>query len=194
MTSDIQIPPELAAGHGGPDFVRFGIKLANTIRRVGGLGPSETVLDIGCGPGRMAVGIGEILGWANDYIGFDIKLADIEAARTHITSAHPSFRFEHVDIHNIHYNRDGAIQPLEVRFPAADGSIDFCLATSLFTHMFPADVQHYLHEARRVMKPGARFFSTWFVLDEVSRAGIAAGTSPRFSFAHRLDRVSSPIL
>jgi hypothetical protein len=41
---------------------------------------------------------------------------------------------------------------------------------SVFTHMFPADVKHYMTEIVRVLKPSGRCLSTFFLLNEESLA------------------------
>ena len=54
-------------------------------------------------------------------------------------------------------------------FPCADNSFDLVFLTSVFTHMFAGDVENYLSEISRVLKPGGKCLITWFLLDEVSR-------------------------
>jgi SAM-dependent methyltransferase len=81
------------------------------------------------------------------------------------------------------YNPKGKYQPSEFRFPYEDASFDFAFATSLFTHMFPSDVKHYLHEITRVLKPGGRCFCTYFLLNEESLALTAAGKGT-YQFEH----------
>ena len=57
------------------------------------------------------------------------------------------------------------------------GSFDFVFLKSVFTHMRPAGVEHYLREMRRVMKPGACCLATAFLLDQESNQLIASGQS-----------------
>ena len=181
--ADITIPADRAINHGGAEFAAGGRKFAETMKLWGGLGPQDAVLDIGSGPGRMAIGIGEMNGWSNSLIGFDVIKVDIDAATREITSRHPSFVFHHIDAWNVHYNRGGTLQSHEISFPAEGETIDFAFATSVFTHMFRDEVAHYLRETFRTLKPGGRLLSTWFVLDEVVRAACNAETA-RYRFAH----------
>ena len=44
------------------------------------------------------------------------------------------------------------------------GGRDVAFLTSVFTHMLPEDVEHYLDELARVLKPGGRTLITWFLL------------------------------
>ncbi|QNM82387.1 class I SAM-dependent methyltransferase [Sphingomonas sabuli] len=180
----IDIPQPLTINHGGtPEEARkIGAKWAETFELLGGLGPDQAILDIGCGPGRMAIAIGDRFDWRNDYTGFEIVRDDVAFARRTISKAHPTFEFVHIDAYNVQYNPLGKVEPTAVRFPADDRSIDFCFATSIFTHLFAADSAHYVREAARVTR--GTFLSTWFVIDEGFPKAIEAGTS-RFGFPHR---------
>ncbi|ORW33326.1 hypothetical protein AWB91_09405 [Mycobacterium paraense] len=59
------------------------------------------------------------------------------------------------------------------------------LLASLFTHMLPSDVKHYLHEIVRVLKPGGRNLNTFFLLNEESSALIKEGKAS-FNFQHEM--------
>lgn len=50
-------------------------------------------------------------------------------------------------------------------FPYPDHSFDLVIATSVFTHLLTEATDHYLAEAARVLSPGGRMFSTWFLVD-----------------------------
>lgn len=181
--TDIHIPQDRARNHGGDEFLSGGAKFAETFEMFGGLKGSDRVLDIGCGAGRMAIGIGERYGWTNRLTGFDIIKVDVDVCRQGITGRHPNFQFHHVDAWNGHYNSEGTVQPHEVVFPAADGSIDFAFATSVFTHMFRREVAHYLAECLRVLRPGGTLLTSWFILTDEALESAHAGRS-RFGFLH----------
>lgn len=109
------------------------------------------LLDMGCGPGRTA----RFLMLRDDvrYVGFDIFKPAIDwANRFLVPFSGARFRFEHFDAHSAHYNPRGALKAVEVRFPAADASIDLAFAASLFTHLLEPDARHYLRESARVLK------------------------------------------
>jgi hypothetical protein len=53
--------------------------------------------------------------------------------------------------------------------------VGFALAKSLFTHLLPADAQHYLHELRRVLMPSRYLFLTAFLFEP--------GSVPSFRYA-----------
>ncbi|HLP46601.1 MAG TPA: class I SAM-dependent methyltransferase, partial [Candidatus Kapabacteria bacterium] len=94
-----------------------------------------------------------------------------------ITPRASHFHFQLADIYNSGYNPSGKLKALDYRFPYEDGAFDFVFLTSVFTHMLPADMEHYLAEIRRVLKSGGRCFGTYFLLNKESLELINAGTS-----------------
>ncbi len=177
----LRVPRALAHGAGNGDAEAIGRKWARTFANLGGLSAQDRILDIGCGPGRMAIGIGERFGWSNAYAGFDIKRGDIAFCTKTISRRHASFAFVHLDIRNDLYNPTGAIAATAAVFPAAMGTIDFAFATSVFTHMLPAEVQRYLDEAARVLAPKGRLVCSLYCLRDDAPAG-----ARRFAFAHQV--------
>ena len=163
------------------DFSRLGREFLDLFTRLGGLQPSEDVLDIGCGPGRMAVPLSGYLAAGARYEGFDLVGEEVRWCQEHITPRFPNFHFERVGVHNARYNPQGSVTADSFRFPYPDGSFDFVFATSVLTHMLAPDVEHYLDEIARVLRPSGRALLTWFLLTDESRAALP---SERFSFAH----------
>jgi len=53
--------------------------------------------------------------------------------------------------------------------------------------MFADDVENYLAEISRVLRPGGTVLITWFLLDDVSRKS----DHPVLNFAHDIDAVSA---
>jgi SAM-dependent methyltransferase len=175
--SDPLLPPTRLMFVGGSrrDFRRLGDKWVQTFIRVADLSPADDVLDVGCGVGRMAVALAHYLSPSARYEGFDIVPEGIDWCRQAISTRFPRFGFNHADIYNQEYNPDGTLQASEYVFPYADESFDFVFLTSVFTHMLPGDVRHYLGEVWRVLRPGGRSLVTWFVLDTVARARVERG-------------------
>ena len=142
-----------------------------------GLQPREVVLDVGCGIGRIGATLAEYLRPPGRYEGFDIMPQAIEWCQKAITPRHPHCRFTLADVYNATYNPRGKFKASEYRFPYEDESFDLIFLTSVFTHMLPRDVEHYVAEIARVLKPGGRFAISFYLLNERSREGIRAGTS-----------------
>jgi SAM-dependent methyltransferase len=171
------IPPRrLSFVYGGGDAAAIGQEFKNYFIQQAGMKPTDSVLDIGCGIGRMAVPLTEYLSQGR-YEGFDTMPRGISWCRDNITGQFPNFRFQHTDIYNKSYNPSGKIQPADFRFPYDAGQFDFAFAVSVFTHMFPSDISRYLREAARVLKPGGVSLFSWFILNQDSMRLLEEGRS-----------------
>jgi len=153
---------------------------------IGGLQPDHAVLEPGCGTGRMAVALADFLSSRGSYDGFDVVPDAVDWCLENISPEHPNFRFRHVDVSNQAYNPDGKLEPGEFAFPYPDAGFDFVFLTSVFTHMLPPDVRHYLAEIRRVPRPGGSCLMTFFLLNDDAREAIRAGRTHR-RFEHEGD-------
>lgn len=179
------LPPRGLSFVGRSDFEKTGEEFLGHFKELGALSPTDRVLDVGCGIGRMAIPLTTYLR-GGSYEGFDVGREMIRWCRRHITPQHPDFRFTWAPIYNRKYNPFGTIPATEFRFPYEDDSFDFALATSLFTHLTPADARHYLGELGRVLRPGATSLLTFFLLTPESEEEIAAGRAA-LEFRHGVD-------
>ena len=170
------IPPEdIWIAFGGGDFQAMGEKLLRQFIEYADLKSDERVLDVGCGAGRAAVPLTAYLGEKGSYRGFDTYPFGVNWCREHITPRHPRFVFELADVYNQLYNPYGQTPASQYRFPYEDDSFDFIIASSVFTHMLPADMTRYFSEMARVLSPGGRAFITYYLLGEQSKALLAMG-------------------
>jgi SAM-dependent methyltransferase len=149
-------------------FHRLGKDLLNLLVRYGGLKPDDKVLDIGCGPGRIAIPLTQFLSARGSYDGFDIVEKFIQHCQRVITPSYPRFHFQRADIFNTSYNPKGGECEHSFVFPYPDNSFDFVFLTSVFTHLLSDGVENYLSEIHRVLKPGGRCFATYFLLNAES--------------------------
>ena len=123
------------------------------------LPPNPSVLDIGCGTGRIAHLLTTIHGLR--YIGFDVLPGSVQWCKA---TFDPLFgdrmRFVHFDGYSKAYNAAGTVKPKDYRFPAENESIDLAFAFSVFTHLLEEDARHYLSETQRCLRQsGLALFS-----------------------------------
>ena len=172
ITHPLVPPDELIDGTGGGDFIAIGDEFFALFRRAC-LRPTDDVLDVGCGSGRMAR---PLAGWLEGrYEGFDVAPEAIEWCRSRITPRHPNFRFALLDVANDLYNPNGSTSAASVRFPYGDDSFDFAVLTSVFTHLVPAELLHYLDELARVMRAGGTVFATYYLLEPEVEVALSEG-------------------
>jgi SAM-dependent methyltransferase len=142
----------------GETFVRYLIELCQ-------LQPHETILDVGCGCGRMAIPLIRYLNDKGSYEGFDTDAKAVQWCTHHITPKRPRFHFQVSDVHSRWYNPRGTHQASEYKFPYGDKTFDCVFLTSVFTHLLPEGVENYLSEVSRVMNDGGRCLITLFLLN-----------------------------
>lgn len=148
-----------------------------------GLRPEHRVLDIGSGIGNLAIGLLDYL--QGGFDGVEIHAEAVHWCQQTITPAHPTFRFHRADVSSGAYNPDGARSPSTYRFPFPDQTFDFIFLSSVFTHMLPDTVEHYVSEISRLLVPGGVCVASYFLLNDETRRGVQAGRSfMTFGIAH----------
>lgn len=137
-----------AVGRGSYDVIGL---LELELLKQAGLAPDSTLVDFGCGTGRLAVqAIGALP--QGHYIGIDISKEMLRRLEIRLRELPKQGR-----VSLLH-------QPSDV-FPLEDGSVDMLCAFSVFTHMEHEDTFRYLKDARRVVKPGGRFVFSCLPVD-----------------------------
>ncbi|HSS36772.1 MAG TPA: class I SAM-dependent methyltransferase [Patescibacteria group bacterium] len=186
----LPLPPAKLRFMGENDerFVQVGDELAALLVAYG-LTPDSVVLDVGCGYGRLGLGILHSTDHRGRYLGFDILQPQIDWCRTTISPSFPMMRFAHLDIRNERYNPGGTIEPAKASFPARSASTDVCALFSVFTHLYRPDIERYLDEIRRVLRPGGVAVTTWFLFDQ-ARLPDATSSSATYPMIHVLDEVT----
>jgi len=168
---------------GSADYIAVGEEFSRYFVDLCELKPDDRVLDVASGTGRMARPLTRYLKGGN-YEGIDIVAPSVQwCQRTY--SRYPNFHFHFADIYNKGYNPDGKYKATEYRFPFETSSFDFVFLTSVFTHMLPQDMEHYLSEVVRVLKPNKRCLITYFLINPTVRKLINEGVS-HYSFKYEL--------
>ena len=105
------------------------------------LKPGESVLDVGCGTGTLAIA-------AERHVGRDGGVSAIDASAEMIATAGKKARKAGMEIDF----RNESIEAL----PFPDGQFDAVLSTMMLHHLPRKAREAGLHEIRRVLKPGGR--------------------------------------
>lgn len=137
-----ELPPETSIGGGDYDLIGR-IELSALLDA--GLQAEHTLVDFGCGTGRLAVHVIPRLP-RGAYIGIDISRTMLEHARSSVASRCAGTSCE-----------VSWTQQKGTAFSLPGSSVDFFAAFSVFTHMEHEDAYRYLADSHRVVRPGGRF-------------------------------------
>jgi SAM-dependent methyltransferase len=141
------------------------------IERARPVGPSDRILDLGCGTGIVSRRLRDRLGGAARVTGVDASAAMLEMAR----SLAPELEWREANA---------------MALPFDDGSFELVLSQQML--QFVPDRAAALREVRRVLRPGGRVvLSTWRprgeqplyeILGTLAEAQFGASSDPRFAF------------
>ena len=125
----------------------------------------ESVFDFGCGCGRIARQLIQQQPPPQRYLGIDLHPEMVAWCQANLTPAAPNFTFVHHDVFHESFN-PGSNERRSGSLPASDESATLLIAHSVFTHILQDDVEHYLHEFTRIMRPDGVARATFFLFDK----------------------------
>jgi ubiquinone/menaquinone biosynthesis C-methylase UbiE len=170
------VPPRGYIFTGSPasanNYLEQGIKQLNLLKKHTFLNPSDYVLDVGCGIGRTAIALTNYLDETGRYEGFDAVGKGVEWCNRKIKRDFTNFNFTFVPIYNDLYN-NSEIKANTYVFPYSDNLFDKVFLFSVFTHMQIDEIQHYLLEIERVLKPSGICLATLFTYNDENEDFIA---------------------
>lgn len=137
----------------------------------------NTIIDLGCGTGILAIAAEPLVSEGGRYIGLDVNPVDIAFCKQHYPS--PPFEFQHVEAHNAAYAFE---QSGQKHWSVMDKSADLVTALSVWSHLNELDAVFYMQDVYRILRPGGKAIITGFVLDETYEASLEARTDDTGTF------------
>ncbi len=175
-------PPRGKIFIGSGDFIRQGKKLSEHLIKYGRLNPENRVLDVGCGIGRTAIPLTQILNEKGSYEGFDVVRSGIKWCRKKISTHYPNFNFKHINLKNDLYNLSTCEEAKNFVFPYNDDEFDLVFLFSVFTHMLPGDVDNYIKQISRVLKNGGVCIATFFIYNNDAKKFMVNNQGLKFNY------------
>ena len=124
-----------------------------------GYDPHQLLVDIGCGQGRLAIGLVRRFPLGR-YLGLDVARRSIDWCREAIEARFPSYQFRHLDVVNARYNPAGKPLRPGFRLPVASYTADVVYMWGLVTNMEPEHLPVYAAETSRMLRNGGKVFVT----------------------------------
>ncbi len=162
---------------------------------------NSNILDIGVGCGRWAH-------WLRDYnfrgrrfkgtyVGIDIDPEQIAWCQANFDAER--FRFHHSTDASTSYNQAGA--KADYRVPETENLFDLVFSNSLLTHVLEGQLEVYVRESYRLLKPGGTMMHSHFNLDHppatygtrhtfrhtIGNAHVESMAQPEAAVAYRTD-------
>jgi SAM-dependent methyltransferase len=159
-------------------YVRSALEEAKRLKDALGLGPASRLLDVGCGPGRIPIGLLGASIPLGRYDGVDVDKRAIRWCKKFISGSHPEYHFWHVDAKNERYNPHGRELTPAFSLPFDSGVFDIIYLWGIFVHLIENDVRIYTRELRRVLSPGGKVFLNASVEEGVPPMTVNPGNFP----------------
>ena len=160
------------------EFVGSGDRIADMLVAYADLRPEQSVLDIGCGIGRVARALTARLSTSGQYQGFDVDPAAVAWCQR-AYAAFGNFSFTHAPVGYVNVRGSAPTRGEEYVFPYPEATIDLAFSVSVYTHLGRAIIDHYLAETSRVLRPGGMCVNTFFVIDDFAVEAMSAGSADR---------------
>jgi len=138
------------------------LKLIESIEATGISFEEKNILDIGCGNGRLAIGL--MLGERNprNYLGLDI-IPDCIKFGNEAFAKWPAYKFALLEVNNARYYSKAKNKGVGAAFPVKPGIWDVLICSSLFTHIKNESlIIQYFDQMNTAAQEEAKIFMTFF--------------------------------
>jgi ubiquinone/menaquinone biosynthesis C-methylase UbiE len=181
---DIPVHLMKLTGGGADTFERIAIEHLKILSELVGLSSEQVILEIGCGIGRDAIPLTEIISTRGSYIGIDIYKKSIDWCIKNISEKNKSFKFNFWDIKDEWFNPEGLRVLNDFKIEASDNSVDRIFLQSVFTHLLESDIQYYFNDFSRILKGDGKIYATFFIVDKEIIS--SQSTSSYITFNHEV--------
>jgi len=148
-------------------FLSNGDTLLNWLKRDTHYHNHCSIVDIGCGYGRLAHAFLRDADFQGRYLGVDILDKQIQWCKDNLAcDGAKKVSFQYLDVQNERYNKKGRLSTADVKVNIADHSADIVCFFSVFTHMYYDDIKNYLRLAGRLLTKGGEILGTFFLMNE----------------------------
>ncbi len=145
------LPPRRLVSQVPGDFRKVGREFLSHFTTLAGFRPDQRVIDIGCGPGRMAIPLTGYMSAEGSYEGADTWSEAIEWCASRITPRFANFRFTSL--------AGGSGDP---EFPYNNGEFDFAIVCAI-SRLDEKAFRKFVLEAGRLLRRDGVYFGTCFV-------------------------------
>jgi SAM-dependent methyltransferase len=125
----------------------------------------DSVLDFGCGCGRLARQMIQQRTRPKRYVGFDLHPGMVRWCRENLGPYATGFSFLHHDVDNPSFNPGPGKPPL-LKMPVEDGAFSLVIALSVFTHTIQSHGEYYLREVARVLRADGVLVASFFFFEK----------------------------
>jgi SAM-dependent methyltransferase len=150
--------------NGNEEYVNSGAEQVAFMRTNNLISNSTSMLDFGCGQGRIVNALEYSKTEIKNYTGVDTDNRALEWCKKHLRY-NGTYNFIHLPAFNARYNKSA--QGLQT-LPFEELSFDLIFLNSVFSHMTPEDVVFYLHEFHRMLNENGAVYITAFIEENVT--------------------------
>ena len=166
----VPIPPKdlMFLDKNDADFLKAGDKMLNIINKYVKFKDDSSILDIGCGYGRLAHAFIRNKNFHGEYIGIDILPNHIEWCKSNLFDyCGKLINFYCIDMINDIYNPSGSLNVKNINLDISP--MDLVDIINVFNHMYYEDIRSYLYKIYNLMDKNVKVYISLFILNDEQR-------------------------